>query len=558
EPIDLGSAGGSGESWGVHAGGNGGGAIQLVVTGTLTVDGVLSANGLSSSTRAGGGSGGSLWITTGALAGSGVIQANGGAGQGGGGAGGRIAIYYGGTLPISLTEQVVGGTGGVQAGGNGTIYLESTSINTDSSTIEAMPEQVVANGVATATITVTMKNMAGQPMANKPVIVGLVSGGPAYINGQLVVPPTMYATLNDTDANGISIGVITATLTGERIIFGRSGTDVLQDNAVVTFLAGPPDAAHSSLAVSRSTAPADGVTPVTVTITVRDAFSNPVPDVTVVISATEHAQVNQPALVTNASGQTVGTVVDTQGETVIVSAGAGIPIAATASITFVSADVTMVKAGPAAVGLGQPITYTLTIRNAGMVTAQNVVVTDTLPDQVSYLADTAPITMTQTGQTLVWNLDALPPNGVVNYQVVGNVSLDAPAGTHLINRAEASTSTNEESLINNSSEVTTTLVTADLAVSSNGPTVIGIGLPITYTVTIRNIGLAVAQQVLVTDVLPNELIYLSDTAPVTTTQIDQTMIWALGSLAPGATVNFNVVAQASNTAVPGASVVNTI
>ena len=88
--------------------GNGGGAIRLIVTGTLTNDGTISANGGSGpgnwppgpDNYAGGGSGGSIWATVGTLTGSGTFAANGAPRYWGAlptspaGGGGRIAVYY--------------------------------------------------------------------------------------------------------------------------------------------------------------------------------------------------------------------------------------------------------------------------------------------------------------------------------------------------------------------------------------------------------------------------------------------------------------------------------
>jgi hypothetical protein len=138
EPVDLGSGGGSAGHAGIQ-GGPGGGAMKLIVSGTLTIDGVLSANGINggvwdaySQSQGGGGSGGSIWITAGALAGSGSITANGGSSlgtysgiYGGGGGGGRIALYYT-SSSFAGTLSAKGGTGAAN-GGAGTIYRKSNS-----------------------------------------------------------------------------------------------------------------------------------------------------------------------------------------------------------------------------------------------------------------------------------------------------------------------------------------------------------------------------------------------------------------------------------------------
>jgi hypothetical protein len=114
EPLDLGSSGGSYEStWS----GAGGGAIRLSASGTLTLDGVISANGGTPSSHSGAGAGGSLWITTAVLSGSGVFQAVGGTYNpgysGGAGGGGRIAVYGSDDSGFSgfETSSVAGGDG---------------------------------------------------------------------------------------------------------------------------------------------------------------------------------------------------------------------------------------------------------------------------------------------------------------------------------------------------------------------------------------------------------------------------------------------------------------
>ena len=134
EPVDMGSGGGNASTVGI-SGGAGGGALRLIVAGTLTVDGEIRANGLIGGTpnyRAGGGSGGSLWITCGTLSGTGLITAHGGngagTGQGGGGGGGRIAIY---TCDWQMNPALILASGGVgyRNGQAGTIMLGSPYID---------------------------------------------------------------------------------------------------------------------------------------------------------------------------------------------------------------------------------------------------------------------------------------------------------------------------------------------------------------------------------------------------------------------------------------------
>jgi len=151
-PITLGSSGGA-NYLGVATGGDGGGAVFINITDTLTIEGSITADGgddLTTTNQAdydnGGGSGGSVYIITDTISGSGSISADGGCGEygcdytggnywsGGGGAGGRIAVYYN---TYALTGEITakGGFGnnypsnnpGPGDGGAGTIYLKDNA-----------------------------------------------------------------------------------------------------------------------------------------------------------------------------------------------------------------------------------------------------------------------------------------------------------------------------------------------------------------------------------------------------------------------------------------------
>ena len=144
EPVDLGSAGARGDAGPAQTAG--GGAIRLIVGGTLTVDGRLTAEGQDDWLNdQGGGSGGSLWLTVDTLAGSGVISANGGTGEthGGGGAGGRIAIYY--DINVFSGALTARGSAGWVPGGAGTVYARATG--------DPAGALLVENGAVTGALT---------------------------------------------------------------------------------------------------------------------------------------------------------------------------------------------------------------------------------------------------------------------------------------------------------------------------------------------------------------------------------------------------------------------
>lgn len=144
-PTLLGSGGGTGYYMTAY-GGAGGGRIQLMVSGTLTVSGSISANGgtgiyTGSYTGGGGGSGGSVYIITNALAGAGTIRANGGGGSvgggnGGNGGGGRLAILYNTQGDFVLSNITASkGTGGNGTAVNGTTYVLNRTVDDGAGTL---------------------------------------------------------------------------------------------------------------------------------------------------------------------------------------------------------------------------------------------------------------------------------------------------------------------------------------------------------------------------------------------------------------------------------------
>ncbi|KKQ14270.1 MAG: hypothetical protein US30_C0002G0001, partial [Candidatus Moranbacteria bacterium GW2011_GWF2_36_839] len=137
QPTEFGSGGG-GSAY-LAPGGAGGGAIKLNISGTLDNSGSIFSNGgngildgFLNYYSSGAGSGGSIWIQAGTISGAGTVTANGGAGvnavnaDGGGGAGGRIAISGAGDLAITAS----GGTSFATAGGTGSIYYSASGTYT--------------------------------------------------------------------------------------------------------------------------------------------------------------------------------------------------------------------------------------------------------------------------------------------------------------------------------------------------------------------------------------------------------------------------------------------
>lgn len=125
-PVDLGSSGG----WHWNGAGAGGGAIHLIVDDTLTLNGVIEANGTGGGDRSAGAAGGSLWIEAHQLAGSGSLHADAGpsvagnASQTGASGGGRIAVYCDDILGFSGVESTTAAPGDARAEAGSILFLD--------------------------------------------------------------------------------------------------------------------------------------------------------------------------------------------------------------------------------------------------------------------------------------------------------------------------------------------------------------------------------------------------------------------------------------------------
>ncbi|MEZ5278474.1 MAG: RHS repeat-associated core domain-containing protein [Opitutaceae bacterium] len=206
QPLDLGSAAG------VYASTTaGGGAIRLVVSGTLTVNGTLSADGIGTGTNHSGAAGGSVWITTANLAGSGSIRANaavrGFPGNNDSG-GGRVAVYFedaSGFTDLSAIEAK--GQGGAQ---DGTVYLRDTSTSNGSLIVHGRVRFEPDSDVTHTAVTVEdggILELGGGTSLNVTGVLRVKGGGVVLAEGK-----NTGAQVNEAWA-GAGVSITAATLT---------------------------------------------------------------------------------------------------------------------------------------------------------------------------------------------------------------------------------------------------------------------------------------------------------------------------------------------------------
>ena len=267
---------------------------------------------------------------------------------------------------------------------------------------------------------------------------------------------------------------------------------MITQQGTVEFLPGPVSASVSTVTVSSVSAPADGLTPITITVTALDANNNPVPNANVVLSATGNAVVTQPTVPTDNQGKATGQVVDSSGETVTISAAVnGVLLDSTVNLDFSHGDLNLSMSAPGSAAANSALEYTITLQQSNAMPAENVTLQVQLPPDVLYVNQNSTVTPTQNGQTLAWNFGTFAPGQNLSFILTGHIKASTAIGALLDTQASVTTISPEATMANNSAAVQTTIVDGNNFTSSVSPSshIVGIGGTALYEIIIQNTGL---------------------------------------------------------------------
>ena len=200
---------------------------------------------------------------------------------------------------------------------------------------------------------------------------------------------------------------------------------------------------------------------------------------------------------------------------------------------------------------GDPITYTVQVKNIGTDVAHNAVMTDTLPAGFSFVT-TSPVAASIVGQTGTWNLGEMIVGDTRTITYTVNVAPGTTAGTYdNIAKAKADNAPEVSTLVPVETRVPKVLGEETEPVLQLTKTVskatVAPGDTVTYTVEIKNTGTGSAINVILTDLLPVGFTFKG--TDLTTKD------WKLGDIAIGETktVSYQVTV---GTGVPNGSYEN--
>jgi uncharacterized repeat protein (TIGR01451 family) len=218
---------------------------------------------------------------------------------------------------------------------------------------------------------------------------------------------------------------------------------------------------------------------------------------------------------------------------------------------------------------GSNVTYLITATNNGPDTAANVVVTDVLPANTTFVSCTASVGTCNFGTKLSANLGSMANGAQATVTVVVNVNYGVPQGTVISNTANVvSSSLDVNPGNNNGGPVAFTVLPpppADLQLTkiisagvSGG--FAAAGSNVTHLITVTNSGPNAAANVVVTDNLPANATFVACAASTGTCGYDSHVgkpVASIGSLANGAQVTVAIVANVGCSVANGTMISNT-
>lgn len=202
---------------------------------------------------------------------------------------------------------------------------------------------------------------------------------------------------------------------------------------------------------------------------------------------------------------------------------------------------------------GETYSYQITVRNLGSVAAQNVVVTDFLPDSIR-AGNFQPLPDLSTADSLQWRLGDLPPLAQVTLRFDATVAGKMPAGTNfLINKVSASAGNEDPARLANNVAIDTVqnivsppppLRATDLALNfvsltdtsilldGNLVRAVQAGAQYQYRIKVANLGPAQAGNIRVRQTLPDS-VRLIAAMPAPALAGADSLLWEISALQAG-------------------------
>lgn len=187
---------------------------------------------------------------------------------------------------------------------------------------------------------------------------------------------------------------------------------------------------------------------------------------------------------------------------------------------------------------GQDIVYTISVTNNAGTDATGVTLTDRLPAGVTYKNDDSGLYNSTSGEWTIGNISA---GATSTINITATVNSGTGNTTITNTTTAASGDQSDPTTVGDDLTESITVVSTDLVtVNSVDVTQANIGDTVTYTITVTNNGPSGATNVVLTDILPSGITYVSDNTGGN--YVAGTGVWTIGSIANGTSQSINILA----------------
>lgn len=211
-------------------------------------------------------------------------------------------------------------------------------------------------------------------------------------------------------------------------------------------------------------------------------------------------------------------------------------------------DLSLTKgASPLSVIVGQNVTYTINVSNAGPSQATGVTVLDQLPTGVTFVSS-APSQGSYSSATGIWDVGAIPAGGSQFLTIIATVDVAGPkTNTAQVQTAEQpdvdSTPGNGVEAEDDQETVTIEAPQIDLELTKSADkTSVIVGEQVVFTVNLTNLGPSQATGVVVEDFLPAGVSFV-DSSATQGTYNSQTGLWTVGTVSGGASPSLTITGR---------------
>ncbi len=321
----------------------------------------------------------------GTLSGTKTLNASGGSATFSG-----LSLNKAGSYTLSATAS------GLTGATSGSLTVSPSSVDGNLSTLTASPTSVTADGTATSTLTVTVKDACGNPVPGLPGSQVVLTASPS--TSVTIIQPGAA-----TDANGQTTATVKSTKAAAVTFSATVDGTAITQTATVSFTVGAVSAGASSITANNVSPLADGVDTVTLTVTASDTYGNrivgiPAASVVVTTASSSPVTLTPPATPTDSNGQTTAMLRSTVAQSVICSATiSGTAVTASVVVNFMAGTVSASQSTLVADGLAHTAngTDTATLTVTAKDAAGNVIGSIPANDVVVSASPTTGVTLAQ-------------------------------------------------------------------------------------------------------------------------------------------------------------------